>query len=104
MHIFHTAAVLGAGGDNVNPRGIDAAVTENICKLGNILFNSVEHTGEQVAQVMRKHLLRIDICLYTECFHLSPDIRAAYGFACAGHKNHTAFNSLLCCIAEQFLF
>ena len=104
MHIFHTAAVLGAGGDDIYAGGVDTAVPENIRKFCYILFNAVKYPCEQVAQVMRKHLLRIDICLYTECFHLSPDIRAAYGFACAGHKNHTAFNSLLCCIAEQFLF
>lgn len=77
-------------------------MAENIRKLGNILFDSVKHTGEQVAQVVREHLLRIDICLDAQCFHLPPDIRAADGFACAGHKNHTALDILLCCVAEQF--
>ena len=52
---------------------------------------------------MREHLLRVDICLDAQRFHLPPDIRAADGFARAGHKNHTRLDPLLCCVAEQFL-
>ena len=77
MHIFHSFAVFGAGGDDIYSCGVDATVTENVGKLCDILFNAVKHTGEQVAKIVRKDLLRINICLYTECFHLSPDIRAA---------------------------
>ena len=61
-HILHTVAVSRSGGDNINSGRVDAAVTENIRKLGNILFNSVKHTGKQVAQIMRKYLLRVDVC------------------------------------------
>ena len=96
--------MFGAGGDNVNPCGVDTAVTENVGKLGNVLFDAVKHPGEQVAQIMRKHLLRIDIRLDAQRFHLPPNIRAADRLARACYKNHTAFNILLCCIAEQFLF
>ena len=76
MHIFHSLAVLRAGGDDINSCCVNAAVTENIGKLGDVLFDSIEHTGEQVlfqrvigpgeqvAQVMRKHLFRIDIRLH----------------------------------------
>ena len=40
-------------------------MTENICKLGNVLFNPVKYPCEQVSQVMRKLLLRVDISLLT---------------------------------------
>ena len=63
MHIFHSLAVLRAGGDDINSCCVNAAVTENIGKLGDVLFDSIEHTGEQVAQVVRKYFLRVDICL-----------------------------------------
>lgn len=92
------------GGDNINSGRVDVAVTENIRKFCNVLFNAVEHPCKQVAQVMRKHLLRVCICFFTQCFHFPPNVRAAYRLACSCNKNHTVFYSLLCCVAEQFLF
>lgn len=52
---------------------------------------------------MRKDLLRVDIRFFTQGFHFPPYICAAYRFAGSRYKNHTAFNILLYCIAEQFL-
>ena len=78
-------------------------MAENIRKLGNILFDSVKHTGEQVAQVMGKYLLRVDTRFLTQGFHLSPDICPIDGLARAGYENYSAFDFLLRCIAEQFL-
>ena len=85
--------MLRSGGDDINAGRIDAAVSENIRKLGNILFDAVKDTGEQVPQVMGEHLLRVDIRLRTQGFHLPPDVGAADGLTCAGHKDHTAFDS-----------
>lgn len=82
---------------------INAAVTENVGQLGDVFFNAVKYTGEQVAQVMGKHLLRVDVRFLTQGFHLPPDIRPIDGGTRSGHKNHAAFDSLLRCIAEQFL-
>ena len=101
--ILHTLTMLIASGDDIDPCGIDTCVTEDVGQLCNVLFDFIEHTGEQVAQVVREHLLRVDICLDAQRFYLPPDIRAADGFARAGHENHTAFNILLCCVAEHFL-
>lgn len=41
-HIFHTLTVFVAGSDNINSCGVDAAVAENICELGNIFFDAVK--------------------------------------------------------------
>ena len=49
MHILHPLAVLRAGGDDINAGRIDAAVTENVGELCNVLFDAVKHPGEQVA-------------------------------------------------------
>ena len=102
-HIFHTLTVFIAGGNDINSCGVDTAVTENIGKLGNILFNPVKHPCEQMPQIMGKHFLRIYACLLTKPFHLPPDICTAYRFACAGDKYSACLNPLLRHIAEQFL-
>ena len=64
-------------GNDINARRVDAAVTENVGELGNILFNTVEHPREQMPQVVREYLTRIDIGVRAEFFHLSPDHRTA---------------------------
>lgn len=104
MHILHPLAVLRAGGDDINAGRIDAAVTENVGELCNVLFDAVKHPGEQVAQIVRKHLFRVDLRLLAQGFHLPPDICPVDGLARAGHENHPAFDPLLRRIAEQFLF
>ena len=48
-HIFHTLTVFIAGSDNINSRGVDTAMTENISELGNVLFNPIECSCEKVA-------------------------------------------------------
>lgn len=60
MHILHPAAVFRAGGDDIDAGRIDAAVTEDIRQLGNVFFDTVKYTGEQVAQIVGKHLLRVN--------------------------------------------
>lgn len=37
-HIFHPSAMLVSGGDDINPRGIDAAVAEDVGEFGDIPF------------------------------------------------------------------
>lgn len=104
VHIFHSFAVFRTGGNNINSSCVDTAVTKNVGKLCNIFFNPIKCACKQMAKIMRKHLLRIDICIFAQGFHLSPDIRAVYRLSAFRYKNHTVFYSLLCCIAEQFLF
>ena len=70
--------MLCSGGYNVNPRRVDTAVTEDVSKFGNILLDAVEYTGEQVAKIVRKNLVRIDACILTEMLHFPPDVRAAH--------------------------
>ena len=103
MHILHAAAVLRAGGYDINAGRIDAAVTEDVRQLGNVLFDSVKYTGKQVTKIMWKHLLRVDTRFLTQGLHLPPDICPIDGLARAGYENYSAFDSLLRCIAEQFL-
>ena len=45
-HIFHALTVFISGSDNINSCGVNTAVSENICELGNVLFNAVKGTGK----------------------------------------------------------
>ena len=85
--MFHPSAVFIAGGNDINSCCVDTAVTENIGEFCNVLFNAVKNTSEQVAQIVRKYFLWIYPRLLAKSFHLPPDIRAAYWFACSCNKN-----------------
>lgn len=96
--------MLGAGRYNINSRRINAAVSEDVGKLGDILFYAVKHPREKVAQVMRKDLFWVDVRFPAQSFHLAPNVCAAYRFSRSRYKNHAVFNILLRRVTEQFLF
>ena len=81
--------MFSPGADDINARRIDAAVTEDVGEFGDVLFNAVEYAGEQVSQVVRKHLVRIDVCFFTKRFHISPNVRPADRFAAACDEDTT---------------
>ena len=85
-HVFHTLTVFISGGDNINSCGVDATVAENVCELGNILFDSVKCSSEQVTQIMRKHLLRIYSRLLTKAFHFTPNVGSAHRLAASSDE------------------
>ena len=89
-----------AGSDNIDSCGVDAAVTEYIRKLGNVLFNAVEGARKQMAQIMRKHLLGDNPRLHTQVFHFTPNVASIHRLAAAGYKYSTLCDFLLCCIAS----
>ena len=100
-HILHSLAVFRAGGDDINPRGIDAAVAEDIGELGDVLFQPVKRTGEQMPEIMREHLAGIDVRVPAQRFHLPPDIRAADGLAAAGDKDRACCDTLFLGVLQQ---
>ena len=48
--------MFGAGGHNIDPGCINAAVTQDIRQLCNILLNAVESTGKELPQIVGKDL------------------------------------------------
>ena len=99
--MVHPSAVFIAGGNDINSCCVDTAVAKNIRQFGDILFDTVKHSCKQVAQVVRKDLLRIDIGFSAQRFHFTPNIGAAYWLARPCHKNHAVFYLLLRCVREQ---
>lgn len=102
MHVFHAAAVLRPCGNDIDTRGVDAGMTENVRKLGNIFFDPVEHAGKEMPQVMRKDLRRVDLCRAAQGFHLPPNIRPTDRFAGAGNEEHPAINPVCRRETKQF--
>ena len=74
--MLHAPPMFFAGGDDIDPRGVDAAVAEDIGQFGDILLHGVKGAGEEMAQIMREDLLRCDARLDAERLHLLPDITA----------------------------
>lgn len=93
-HIFHLAFMFSTGSNNVDPCGVDTAVTENVGELGYILFNTVKCTGEKMAKIVREYLIRRYPCLLAQRFHLTPDITSTHRFTGFSDKD-TACNDAL---------
>ena len=73
---FEHAAVLGAGGHDIDTCCIDAAVAQNVRQFGNILFYAVKCAGEQISQIMGKYLCFLYPCHLAQPLHLSPNAAA----------------------------
>ena len=93
--------MLFAGRYDIYSSGVDAAVAENIGKFGNILLNAVKRAGKQVSKIVRKDLVRVDICLCTKTFHLPPDVCPADGFAVTSNKDRPCCDMLFFGILQQ---
>ena len=52
---FDFSTVFCSGGHDIDPGGIDTAVTKNISQLCNVLFNTIKGSGEELSEIMRKN-------------------------------------------------
>ncbi len=73
---FNLAAVFGAGSHDIDAGSVDGTVTKNVRQLGDVLFNAIEGTGEQLAQIMGKDLTWFYTCGFAQLFHCRPDVTA----------------------------
>lgn len=65
-----------ASGNNIYTSCVDTAVTEDIGELGDILFQLIKRPCKQMSQIVRKHLVGIDVSLFAQGFHFSPYVCA----------------------------
>ena len=86
--MLHAREVFGAARDNINPRGIDAAVAEDVGKLGYILVRLIKCFGKQLAQIVREHLLVVYAGGSAQRLHLSPHVPAVKSPSAPGDKEH----------------
>ena len=79
--------MLGARGDQVNPGRLNTGVAQDVRQPGHVPADTVERLGEQVPQIVGKHLARCHARLVAQCFHLRPDLPAGDAFFVSGEKN-----------------
>ena len=104
MELFQLAAVLFAGGHDIDAGGLDAAVPQYIRKLGNVFANGIEAPGKQLAQVMGKDFSRIYFCHGAKPLHPRPYITAVQRLSAAGDENAASAYPPRLCKMQQPLF
>ena len=82
--------MFGSGGHDVDARGVDAAVAEQIGKLGDVLLYLIKSPGKELPQIVRKHLVRIYVCLCAKPLHGCPDVAAVQRLAGSGSEDAPA--------------
>ena len=89
---------------NIDPGGVDTAVSQNICQLGNVLFDAVEGPGEELPQVVGKHLAFPDTGGFAQLLHQPPDPAAVERFAVSAHKDRARSDAPALCVIQQDIF
>ena len=84
---FDLSAVFGAGGHNIDPGGINAAVSQDIRQLRNILLNAVKGPCKELPQIVWKDLGGIDPCCPAQPFHLRPNVTAVQRITAPGDED-----------------
>ena len=69
---FDLLAVLLAGRHDINARGVDAAVAQDIGQLRNVFLKAIKGSGEQLAQIVGKHFTSLHLSFVAEPLHLCP--------------------------------
>lgn len=93
--------MLHAHRHDVDAGRIDAAVAQNVRQLRDILLHSVERTGKQLAQVVRKDLAGLHPRLFAERLHLRPDIASIEQLSAPGDENRAGADAAFLCVGQK---
>ncbi len=86
--------MLGAGRNDIDAGGVDAAVPEDVGEFGNVFFKPVKYTGKKVSEVMGKDLFGQNARGGAERFHVPPNIRPAQRFSAVCDEDTSLFDLL----------
>ena len=86
--------MLYTGGHNINPRSIDTAVTEDVSKLGDVLLDTVECSGEEFAQIVGKDFAWFHAGSFAQFLHRRPNVAAVQRLTCSCNKNCAGTNTI----------
>ncbi len=101
MHSLHLFEVFGARGHDIDARGINARMPQNVRQLGNVLFHAVKDARKQVPQIVRKHLAWQHARLLAQRFHHPPHAGAADRLAVPCKENAPFCDLLRFCVPCQ---
>ena len=85
-HSLHLPRVNCAAFSGINTRSADIGVTKNIRQPAEIALQRIERAGEQVTQIVGKHLVGINTSTFTEGLHISPDVASIQGSSRPSHE------------------
>ena len=78
--------MLRTGRDQVDAGSFDAAVAQHVGQLWYIPADPVKRPGEQMPEIVREHLGGRYSGLFTEGFHLHPNLLPGHSFSVSGRK------------------
>ena len=90
-----------ACGDQVNARGFNAAVPEDIGQLYNVPAGLVKRPRKQVPQIVREHLAGRNPRLCADRFHFRPNLCPGEPFPASGKKNLAGSGFLSPCVFQE---
>ena len=96
--------VFCAGGHNVNPCCVNAAVSQNIGQLGDVFLNATKSPGKQLAKIVWKHFTGFYSRCLAEGFHLRPDITPIQQLPVPGNKDCSGTDAIFLCVIQKHLF
>ena len=74
VHPFQDGKMFMVTWLDIDSSGVDAGMSKDICQFCDIFIMIIETSGIQMTQVARKYFGWTDVCIYTQCFQISPDI------------------------------
>ena len=92
---FDLTLLLRSVDTGVDPSGVDAGVSQNICQPTDILGCLVVQAGKQVPQVVGKYFPDTHIGLFAQCFHPMKNIASVHRFPASGYKDASTADSTL---------
>lgn len=84
--------MLHTCGHDIDTGGVDAAVTENIRQLGDILLDAVEGPGKKLPEIVGKYFGCLHLCPFAQVLHPSPDAGTVYRYTVFIYEDHAVFD------------
>ena len=78
--------------NGVNSRGFHVAVPKQVGQPYNVFFKLVKRPCKQMAQVVRKHLVRVHVRFSAQHFHLAPYIGPVQRFPAVCNEYAAGFD------------
>ena len=101
--LFQLPLMLRAALHDINSRGVDAGVSEQVGQLCDVFLHPVERDGEQVAEVMGEHLAAVYARVVAQSLKLLPDVGAVQGLSVFGDEHGSGRDVRLFAVGQQFL-
>lgn len=89
MKAFQSFDMFASRGNEIDPGGVDGAVTQYVGQLRHVPADAVETAGEQMPQVVGEHLSGFHIGHAAQLLHFQPDLFSGQTLPASGEKDLT---------------